>query len=156
MLGRPGLMRSFLSSPLEVCSQHLARMLGKTCLSKRILISPPNVLPQNPASALTPSTSSGYGLWREDFYGVEEALVRKRQARGWEVEESLEDIDRAYLRLGVDDQCQEEREMINLLLRWNGGMDRQTIFPGKLPWDRRGVSSRDMKAILHFGAEQED
>lgn len=46
--------------------------------------------------------------------------------------------------------------MINLLMKWNGGTDGKTIFPGKLPWDRRdGMSLKEMQALMDLGGQQE-
>ena len=65
----------------------------------------------------------------------------------------------AYLRIMSLDESQGERErdMINLLMRWTGGTDYKTIFPGKLPWDQHdehgGVPLETMKALMRFGAD---
>lgn len=68
--------------------------------------------------------------------------------------ESFHLVDTAYLQSENGDQLQvEEREMINLLLRWTGGNDHKTLFPGKLPWGHKdGVTLAMMKALMQSGA----
>ena len=98
--------------------------------------------------------NSGYGLWEADLYGVGDALEKKKQARGWKANEGFEMVDTAYLQIKNGGEVQEEREMINLLMRWKGGTDSKTIFPGRLPWDQRdGVSLEMLKAMILSGAE---
>ena len=63
--------------------------------------------------------------------------------QGWE------QVDNTYLKTKSNSHNQDEREMINLLMKWNGGTDDKTIFPGKVPWDQRdGISLKGVRAIM--------
>lgn len=82
-------------------------------------------------------------------------MAKKRAVRGWKANGGFELVDNAYLQTENSGKLEEERAMINLLMRWNGGTDNKTIFPGKVPWDQQdGLPLETMKAITHFGAEE--
>ena len=77
---------------------------------------------------------NGYGVWKDDLYGVGEILGRKREKRGWN-KGSVHEVERSYLGGNGNE---ESDEMVRLLLRWKGEEDGKTLFPGKLPWNRLG------------------
>lgn len=72
----------------------------------------------------------GFGAWKEDLYGVGEALTRKRANRGWNGDtfkkEVLEKLPPGELTQRATD-----------LVFWdaNNGKDRQVVRLGKSPWE---------------------
>ncbi len=74
----------------------------------------------------------GWGVWREDLYGMGELLGGKRRARGWRDE--------------VKDIVGEGGEKgVRGLLGWGGGRDGVEVFGGTLPWDENGGKVKGAK-----------
>jgi len=65
----------------------------------------------------------GYGLWKEDWYGVGVVLAKKRRDRGWVEGRERELAD--GLEVGVRG-----------LLAWKGGDTGVEVFNGDVPWDQ--------------------
>ena len=78
----------------------------------------------------------GWGLWREDFYGVAGALGGKRVARGWGLEGYQGEVD----------------EVVRGLLEWRGGESGVEIYGGALPWDgeHSGKGIQNGNIIFHY------
>ena len=74
----------------------------------------------------------GYGAWKEDWYGQGEVLREKRERRGWD-----EGIFMRQMTIRVLDGGVEKKILIDLMVfvRWDGGGDGVTLFPGKMPWE---------------------
>ena len=77
----------------------------------------------------------GYGVWEHDLYGAKEVLRKKREKRGWGMEEGLKKLDDAYLGRPIERKDEREEELIKRLLRWDGGKHGKEVFPEKLPWE---------------------
>ena len=73
----------------------------------------------------------GFGVWKEDLYGVGEVLSAKRKDRGW---------SEARLN-GLLESCalvwQENSQMKTMqsLLTWRGGQTSTDVFPERVPWE---------------------
>ena len=72
----------------------------------------------------------GFGVWREDLYGVGSALEGKRIARGWTAERRTE-----FQREVVEKLDERDREAVRLLMEWGGGETGVELLPGRLPWE---------------------
>ena len=75
----------------------------------------------------------GFGLWKDDLYGVGAALEETRRRRGWKGW-TKEVLDGILGRDGLEGFEGKEREMVKALLEWKGGENGTEIFPGNLPW----------------------
>ena len=81
---------------------------------------------------------NGYGVWKDDLYGGGKVLGKKREGRGWS-EGAVDEVEERYLGRSGDE---ESDKMVKSLLRWTGGADGTTIFPGRLPWVERVSSGK--------------
>jgi hypothetical protein len=66
---------------------------------------------------------NGYGPFEKDLYGTGSFLGAKRKDRRWE-EETLHKLSNGL------------EEVVQQLLRWDGGESKVEIFPQKLPWEQ--------------------
>lgn len=64
----------------------------------------------------------GYGVWKEDLYGVGSVLGEKREKRGWRD---------SVLEIGGKGR----EESVIELLQWTDGADGKQVYEGRLPWD---------------------
>ena len=80
----------------------------------------------------------GWGVWREDLYGMGELLGGKRRGRGW-----MDEVKGV-----VGEGCEGG---VRGLLEWGGGRAGVEIFGGALPWDENG---RKVKRAKEGGEEK--
>lgn len=64
----------------------------------------------------------GYGVWKEDLYGVGSVLGEKREKRGWR-DSVLEIVGKG------------REESVIELLQWTDGAGGKQVYEGRLPWD---------------------
>lgn len=82
---------------------------------------------ENPPEHITPlaeledgEEKRGFGVWKDDLYGTQEVLGRKRKERGWS-------------KLEEDLVLERERDdVVNRLVRWEG--DGLFLGMDDLPW----------------------
>jgi hypothetical protein len=75
----------------------------------------------------------GYGVWKDDLYGIGPVLAQKRVARGW-TRERMEDLAKTWRETLIDPQTngRETREQFEKILAFVAGTEEQ--FPDRVPW----------------------
>jgi hypothetical protein len=65
---------------------------------------------------------NGYAPFEADLYGTKHFLAGKRKTRFWEEER-------------MDEMCEGLEDVVQRLLRWDGGEDGVQVFHETLPWE---------------------